>query len=99
MRWVEFSILASAPDPFADPDEKGSCRPLANTLANTEHFQHGDWSRPPAHGYGPTSSCASMAQGAEGTIYDDFQVAAKARRRRSSSYLCFTSARRREPVR
>ena len=70
---VEFSILASAPDPF-DPMEKAFHRLGEHFLANTEHL-HGDWSL--AHGYGLTPELRAMAQVWKAHDGDDFVVAAK----------------------
>lgn len=55
---VEFTILASAIDPF-DPMEKAFHRLGAHFLANTEHL-HSNWTL--AHGYGLTPALRAMAQ-------------------------------------
>ncbi len=65
---VEFTILASAIDPF-DPMEKAFHRLGERFLANTEHL-HNNWTL--AHGYGLTSALRAMAQvwkAAEGEAY------------------------------
>lgn len=70
---VEYTILASAPDPF-DPMEKAFHRLGEHFLANTEHL-HRDWTL--AHGYGLTPELRAMAQVWKARDGDDFVVAAK----------------------
>ena len=74
---VEYTILASAPDPF-DPMEKAFHRLGEHFLANTENL-HRDWTL--AHGYGLTPELRAMAQVWKARDGDDFVVAAKGRAR------------------
>lgn len=70
---VEFSILASASDPF-DPMEKAFHRLGQHFLANTEHLHH-DWTLVQA--YGLTPELRAMAHVWRAVDGDDHVVAAK----------------------
>ena len=70
---VEFTILASAIDPF-DPMEKAFHRLGEHFLANTEHL-HKNWTL--AHGYGLTPELRAMAQVWKAVEGEAYVVAAK----------------------
>ena len=71
---VEFTILASAVDPF-DPMEKAFHRLGEHFLADTEHL-HSDWTL--AHGSGLTPPLRAMAQVWKAVDGEAYVVAAKA---------------------
>ncbi len=70
---VEFTILASAVDPF-DPMEKAFHRLGAHFLTNTEHL-HSTWTL--EHGYGLTPELRAMAQAWKAVEGEAYVVAAK----------------------
>jgi Ca2+-transporting ATPase len=70
---VEFTILASAIDPF-DPMEKAFHRLGEHFLSNTEHL-HTTWTL--EHGYGLTPELRAMAQAWKAVAGETFVVAAK----------------------
>ncbi len=70
---VEFSVLASAADPF-DSMEKAFIHLAENTLANTEHL-HSDWTL--VQQYPLSRDLLAMSHGWKATQRDEYVVAAK----------------------